>query len=263
MTPPARKSLEAEEVAIPGYFSYNHAMTVDAQPIQIAEVFYSIQGEGMLTGLPSAFIRTSGCNLRCSWCDTKYASWSPEGEDATVEDILRRVDEIPAKHCVITGGEPTVVPGMDRLTQGLRARGKHITIETNGTLAPPDLDVDLASVSPKLSNSVAPSDTHPVEAAMQARDKRWNLDALRQWIDNYAFQLKFVVASERDLDEIHELLEQVAREIPPEQIMLMPEGTDVETIRQRDGFLVDICKQYGYRYCQRLHIALFGNTRGT
>ena len=181
----------------------------------------------------------------------------------TLDAILDKVDEMPARHCVITGGEPTIVEAMQALTQALRDRGKHVTIETNGTIAPDDLAVDLASLSPKLSNSVADADLHPSEAAMQSRDRRWNLDAIRAWIDGYTFQLKFVVESETDLEEIHELLSLLDREIPPEQIMLMPEGTDTETIRKRDGFVVDICKQYGYRYCQRLHIALFGNTRGT
>lgn len=238
-------------------------MSTQSPVIHIAEVFYSIQGEGILTGVPSVFIRTSGCNLRCSWCDTKYASWTPEGADMSLHDILGKVDEMAARHCVITGGEPTIVEEMQALTQALRDRGKHVTIETNGTIAPHGLAVDLASLSPKLSNSVADQDTHPIEAAMQTRERRWNLDAMRAWIDEYAFQLKFVVTSETDLEEIHELLGLLDREIVPERILLMPEGTDVEAIRNRDGFLVDICKQYGYRYCQRLHITLFGNTRGT
>ncbi len=217
----------------------------------------------MLPGVPSAFIRTSGCNLRCSWCDTKYASWMPEFQIMTLDSILEQVEVIPARHCVITGGEPTTVSGMKALTQALHERGMHITIETNGTLPPAGLVVDLASISPKLSNSEADADTHPGEHAMQTREKRWIPDVLQQWIDGYDYQLKFVVDSAKDLEEIHELLGLLDRDIPPDRVMLMPEGTDMETIRSRDAFLVDICRQYGYRYCQRLHISLFGNTRGT
>ena len=181
----------------------------------------------------------------------------------TLDSILAEVEEIPARHCVITGGEPTISPGLDALTQALKESGKHITVETNGTVFPEGIAVDLASISPKLSNSEAAADVHPVEHAMQAREKRWVPEVLQQWIDRHDYQLKFVVSSETDLDEIHELLGLLDRDIPPDRVMLMPEGTDVETIRSRDAFLVDICRQYGYRYCQRLHIALFGNTRGT
>src|SRR5438067_9132328 len=103
----------------------------------IAEVFYSIQGEGELTGVPSVFVRTSGCNLRCSWCDTKYASWSPEGEEMSVDAILDRVLGYPAaRHCVLTGGEPMLAKGIHELAAKLRELGKHITIETAGTLPP-------------------------------------------------------------------------------------------------------------------------------
>src|ERR1700731_1139133 len=99
--------------------------------MKIAEIFYSVQGEGSLVGVPSVFVRTSGCNLRCSWCDTPYASWNPEGEDLDAEEILRRADEFSAaRHVVLTGGEPMIMPGIVELSQSFRERGMHITIET-------------------------------------------------------------------------------------------------------------------------------------
>src|SRR5829696_7945417 len=102
----------------------------------VSEVFYSIQGEGELTGVPSVFVRTSGCNLRCSWCDTKYASWEPEGDELSVEAIVEKVLSYPARHVVLTGGEPLVAKGIRELAQRLHEAGWHITIETAGT-APP------------------------------------------------------------------------------------------------------------------------------
>src|SRR5579862_8962415 len=96
--------------------------------LKISEIFYSIQGEGMLTGVPSVFVRTSGCNLRCVWCDTPYTSWSPEGADMAVADILEAVRTYPARHAVVTGGEPMIAPGVVELTEGIRRLGLHVTI---------------------------------------------------------------------------------------------------------------------------------------
>ena len=97
--------------------------------MKIAELFYSIQGEGKLVGVPSVFVRASGCNLRCTWCDTPYASWNPEGEDVPVDEIVRRVSEFGAKHVVLTGGEPLVMPDIVELCNALKSRDHHITIE--------------------------------------------------------------------------------------------------------------------------------------
>src|ERR1700733_13593160 len=108
----------------------------------ISEIFYSIQGEGELTGIPSVFVRTSGCNLRCNWCDTMYASWEPEGTHMALDQILQQVDSFPAQHCVLTGGEPMVTKGIHDLAKALRSRGKHITIETAATIPPGDIDCD-------------------------------------------------------------------------------------------------------------------------
>src|SRR5438132_10244861 len=94
--------------------------------LKIAELFYSLQGEGSLVGVPSVFVRTSGCNLRCAWCDTPYTSWKPEGEECPLDAILSPVASYPARHVVVTGGEPMIAPGIVELTERLRARGLHI-----------------------------------------------------------------------------------------------------------------------------------------
>src|SRR5437764_126866 len=101
--------------------------------VKISELFYSIQGEGKLSGVPSAFVRASGCNLRCVWCDTPYASWSPEGEDVPVDEIVRRVGEFSVRHVVVTGGEPMIMPDITELCAGLHDNKHHITIETAAT----------------------------------------------------------------------------------------------------------------------------------
>jgi len=228
----------------------------------VSEIFYSIQGEGELTGIPSVFVRTSGCNLRCSWCDTKYASWVPEGSEMTVDEVATEVGRFPCQHAVLTGGEPMVAKEIHPLATRLKTMGKHITIETAATIFPEEIPCDLASLSPKLSNSTPDA---AMAGAWRDRHEKRRLqpEIIRDWIQRYNYQLKFVVASENDLDEIHDLLAAVGAEINPAKVLLMPEGTDPAAIQERSLWLVEICKRHGYRYCDRLHISLFGNTKGT
>src|SRR5947199_6637187 len=120
--------------------------------MKIAEIFYSIQGEGVLTGVPSVFVRTSGCPLHCGWCDTDYTSWKPEGTHHTVAEVVERVAAYPARHVVITGGEPLIAEEIEALCAALRDKRYHITIETAAVAFKP-VACDLASLSPKLSNS--------------------------------------------------------------------------------------------------------------
>jgi 7-carboxy-7-deazaguanine synthase len=228
----------------------------------ISEIFYSIQGEGALTGVPSVFIRTSGCNLRCNWCDTMYASWSPEGTEMSIGQILDEVARHPAQHCVLTGGEPMIAKGIRDLAQALRAAGKHITIETAATVLPEGIACDLASLSPKLSNS-APDDRLSVGWHEKHEQLRRQPDVIRAWIDQGSYQLKFVVASAGDVTEIQSLLADLQRPVSPHQVLLMPEGITLEKIRGRNETLVELCKRLGYRFCHRLHVELFGHTRGT
>ncbi len=214
--------------------------------MRISEIFYSIQGEGELTGVPSVFIRTSGCNLRCNWCDTMYASWDPEGDELALDAILHQVDSFPAaQHCVLTGGEPMVAKGIHDLASALKARGKHITIETAATVPPSGIACDLASLSPKLSNST-PDQRLPEAWRRKHEELRHQPNVIADWLEHYDCQLKFVVASDADLAEIHLLLQTIGKTIPPVKILLMPEGTSPSELRDRSLTLVDACKLYGY-----------------
>lgn len=230
-----------------------------------------MQGEGRLVGVPSVFVRTSGCNLRCAWCDTPYASWSPEGDEMSVEEIVARVAGFSCRHVVVTGGEPMIAKEIVALLAALRAAGHHLTIETAATVAPPPgLACDLASLSPKLANST-PSAALAGEGWTERHEaRRLQPAVIREWITRFDYQLKFVVRSEADLAEIEALLALVRLAlpagpllIPPDQVLLMPEGTDAATLAARGRWLVDIVKATGYRFCPRLHVDLFGHTRGT
>src|SRR5438445_9540450 len=109
----------------------------------VSEIFYSLQGEGELAGVPSVFVRLSGCNLRCNWCDTPYASWAPEGEKLSVAEILAQIAAYPARHVVLTGGEPMIASGIRELATEVKKLGHHITIETAATIAPQGIPCDL------------------------------------------------------------------------------------------------------------------------
>ena len=231
--------------------------------MKISELFFSIQGEGELTGVPSVFVRTSGCNLRCRWCDTKYASWKPEGENVTINDLLDKVCSYPARHVVISGGEPMIAKGIEEFTHLLKESGKHITIETAGTIAPNGIQCDLASLSPKLSDSTPKEGDISKEWIDRHESKRLDYGILSEWVNLYNFQLKFVVSKEEEIKEIQNVISRIKGKILPEKVLLMPEGIDSDTLRSRYDLLIDLCKENGYRLCNRLHIDLFGNTPGT
>jgi 7-carboxy-7-deazaguanine synthase len=242
--------------------------------MKIAEIFYSIQGEGKLLGVPSIFVRVSGCNLRCVWCDTPYASWNPEGAEMNVAEIAAKVSEFGARHVVLTGGEPMMFQEMALLIAALKAAGQHITIETAGTLWLENLPaggIDLASVSPKLENSVPREREGGRFAALHER-QRINLDVLRKFAAVGAVrecQWKFVVSTPADVAEVESLIAQLNAElpatsrVPASDIVLMPEGIDAQTLSQRSQWVAEICKQKGYRMSPRLHVYIWGNKRGT
>lgn len=227
----------------------------------ISEIFYSVQGEGTLVGTPSVFVRTSGCNLRCQWCDTPYASWKPEGREKTLAQIMAEVQSHPTRFVVVTGGEPMIAREMRAFLSLLREAGKHITIETAGTIAPEGVPCDLVSISPKLSNSTPGAEA----GAWVQRHEQTRLQpgVLRAWCSSYDYQLKFVISNEADLVEAEQVVAAIGVPVPPEKVLLMPEGTSLEAIRSRTSLLVEACKTKGFRYSPRLHIDLFGNKRGT
>ena len=223
--------------------------------MRIAEIFYSVQGEGGLVGVPSVFVRTSGCNLRCSWCDTPYTSWNPEGDDLSVDEILARASAFSAaRHVVLTGGEPMIAPGIVELSRRFRERGMHVTIETAGTVFAP-VACDLMSISPKLSNSTPEGVFHA-----QHERLRQQPDVLLRLMSLCDYQLKFVIARPEDVDEARALIAQVAA--PASQVILMPEGIVAETLDARGVWIAEICKQRGFRFSPRLHVQLYGNRRG-
>ena len=223
--------------------------------MRIAEIFYSLQGEGSLVGVPSVFIRSSGCNLRCAWCDTLYASWQPEGEDRDLEGILGAVRSFrAARHVVVTGGEPMIAPEIVPLTAGLRALGLHVTVETAGTVFQP-VACDLMSISPKLANST------PAGALAAPHDKlRIQPAVLRELMARYPYQLKFVIAKPADLEEVWALVAELRA--GGEHVILMPEGADRDRLRERSVWLAEIAKDAGVRFSPRLHVELYGNRRG-
>jgi 7-carboxy-7-deazaguanine synthase len=228
----------------------------------ISEIFHSIQGEGELTGLPSVFVRTAGCNLRCDWCDTPYASWRPEGKPLTVEEVVAEISKHPSRHVVLTGGEPMVASGINELAQALTQLGRHVTIETAATIAPDGIACDLASLSPKLLNS-APDPLKHGTWRRKHEALRWQPDVVRAWLDAYPWQLKFVVTQPADVEEIEGMLAQLRRDVPRHKVLLMPEGTTAAALRERSPWLSELCKQRGFRYAHRLQIELYGNIRGT
>lgn len=223
--------------------------------MKIAELFYSIQGEGSLVGVPSVFIRTSGCNLRCGWCDTPYTSWQPEGEDLTLDQILHDVKTHRAHHVVVTGGEPMIAPDIVALTERLRGLGLHITIETAGTVFQP-VACDLMSISPKLSNST------PADQRWAGQHERLRIQpaTLSELMAGYEYQLKFVIEKPGDLEEVLALVGDLKAD--RERVILMPEGTDRERLRERALWLAEVCKDNGFRLSPRLHVDLYGNQRG-
>ncbi len=209
----------------------------------------------MLAGVPSVFVRTSGCNLRCTWCDTPYTSWQPEGEDRSIDWIAHEVNGHGASHVVLTGGEPMIAPGIADLTRRL---GQHITIETAGTV---DIDVrcDLMSISPKLANST-PHDRDGSRWAAQHERLRHQPEVLKRLIGRYLYQLKFVISDPGDLAEVRAIVDEIGAS--QDRVLLMPEGVDPSVLQERARWLVDICKKEGFRFSPRLHIELWGNRRG-
>jgi 7-carboxy-7-deazaguanine synthase len=228
--------------------------------MRVAELFFSVQGEGVLAGVPSAFVRTSGCNLRCQWCDSPYTSWAPEGEPLPVDEVLARLAAFPTRHAVVTGGEPLLAPGVEGLCSGLVAAGYHVTVETAATVFKP-VACHLASLSPKLSNST-PHEREGGRFALRHDQLRLRPDVIRSFMERSDYQLKFVLDRPEDVNEVLDLLGQLPG-VDRSKVLLMPQGTTQEEVAARGLWLVELCKAHGFRYCPRLHIELYGNRRGT
>lgn len=222
----------------------------------ISETFLSLQGEGMLAGVPSFFVRTSGCNLRCRWCDTPYTSWLAEGERRSIGELVDEAKTSGVRHVVVTGGEPLLQREICLLTDELQEAGLHVTVETAATVAP-DFSCDLLSVSPKTGNSDptgAWRDRH--------RLRRLDLAPLRRLLDRFPeHQLKFVVEDADDLAEILALLDAVGG-VEPWRVQLMAQGRTAVEVAERAPTVAALCLECGFRYTPRLQLDLFGGGRG-
>ena len=232
------------------------ATTTPGEP----EIFASLQGEGRSAGLPCTFVRLSRCNLACSWCDTAY-TWRFSGEGAfdrkanqivlNEQDVAERIMALGGNRLVITGGEP-LLQGAQLARVLALLDGHTIEIETNGTVAPhPELAplVDQYNVSPKLKHS-----GNPPEIALLS-------ERLKDWVNIPKANFKFVISVPEDLAEVLEL--QATYAIPTSRIQLMPEGTTSAVIRSRSVWLAPLALDHGLGFSDRLHIHLYGDTRGT
>ncbi len=225
--------------------------------MRVNEIFYSLQGEGFLAGVPSVFIRLAGCPLRCRWCDTKYAQDPTAGEEYSIAEVVEKANHWRFEHVVITGGEPTIQKDLPQLTRELKAAGKHITIETAGIAYIPDMPCDLMSISPKLSNSM------PADAKLAAmhEDSRLDIAVLGELIDHHDYQLKFVVDSVNDLPEIQETLEKMDH-VDVQKVMLMPQAATKDELLAKSPMVAEMCKMVGFAFSQRLQVLLWDNEKG-
>lgn len=224
--------------------------------MRIAEIFHSIQGEGRFTGTPSVFVRTSGCNLRCWFCDTPYTSWNPEGEALDLSAILKQIAEFQCEHVVLTGGEPLLVPEAVDLTRELKSRGHFLTVETAGTI---DLAVtaDLMSISPKLGNSTPVGDNW----AARHDQRREAPDVIRRQIRDYPYQLKFVIDRPEDVIEVEQWLARFP-EVLSQNVYLMPQATTAQSLLEKSLWVQSAAAARGWQFSTRLHVELYGTRRG-
>ena len=215
--------------------------------LRVSEVFASVQGEGISVGTPSVFVRLQGCSVGCVWCDTKYSWAASGGHETTLDALLAQMTRLKVKNVVITGGEPLEHGAFAPLVSGLTATGHHIEVETAGTLIPPDVPVGQWNVSLKLAHSGVAADArlrHEAIAAFRERDA---------WF-------KFVVATERDVDEVLEI--KAAHRLASDHILLMPLGMRREEQLARMPAVIEWCRRHGFRFSPRLHILVWGPKRG-
>jgi 7-carboxy-7-deazaguanine synthase len=238
--------------------------------LPINELFYSLQGEGTLAGTPSVFVRTSGCNLRCWFCDSYHTSWEPTHAWLDIEEIIDEVrSHGQAEHVVLTGGEPMIHDESVALLEELDDYGYHTTVETNGTIYR-DAPIDLASISPKLASSTPTAERDPKgdgEWAERHERDRIDMDALADLVDAYDSQLKFVVTGREDMPEIEALVADIrdaaSTTIEDAQVLLMPEGMTRDQLDERRNAVADLAMEYGYSYTPRLHVDLWNDAPGT
>lgn len=217
-------------------------------PYRVSEIFLSIQGEGPHAGSPAHFLRLQGCDVGCTWCDTRY-SWDPAaGETLEIDEAWRRAGELgESRLLVVTGGEPLQHEGLAELLGAALQRWPVVEVETSGVAPPPLAHERLHwNVSPKLP-SVTP----------RWRDTWAHAGA---WRDTPNATFKIVVGSDADAADAVRLIGENA--IPADRVMLMPEGLTDEQVRAHAELVADTCKAHGYRMSPRLHIWMWGPKRG-
>ncbi|MFC7095943.1 7-carboxy-7-deazaguanine synthase QueE [Halobaculum marinum] len=251
----------------------------DGPALPVNELFASLQGEGVLAGVPSTFVRTSGCNLRCWFCDSYHTSWEPTHAWMAVDDVVAAVAERDPDHVVLTGGEPTIHEESFELLRRL-GDDYHLTVETNGTVVPPEgTPVDLASISPKLASSTPTAERPPAGAdgeappadsgewAARHEANRIDIDALATLVERYESQLKFVVTGREDMAEIVDLVERVREAasvaVPDEEVLLMPEGQTRDQLADTRTAVAELAAEYGFRYTPRIHVDLWNDAPET
>lgn len=212
----------------------------------VSEIFYSLQGEGILAGLPSVFIRLAGCPIRCNWCDTRYAWDWDAGSQMDVQAIESQVKNWHARHVVITGGEPMADQdlsprqGLAELTLLLKGLGYHVTIETAGIVFVPELACDLMSISPKPGHI--------------------QVDVIRSLCQRYQYQLKFVFGPWQ-VGQIRQILAQIGQ-IDQDRVMLMPQARTKDELLVGAIDVASACLANGWRFCQRLQVMLWEGQKG-
>ncbi|MEQ9410107.1 MAG: 7-carboxy-7-deazaguanine synthase QueE [Fuerstiella sp.] len=222
----------------------------------ISEIYESFQGEGPFAETSSLFIRTSGCNLRCTFCDTPYTSWEPEGHQVSLDELGERVQQSAAPHVVLTGGEPMLAPQITELTDLCRAADKVITIETAGTVDR-SVECDLMAISPKMRNSTPDDDVW----SLRHEQTRHQPAVIHSLLAHYPAILKFVIDRQNDVQEVLEYLQQFP-EVSCEDVWLMPQARTQEELAAKSDAVREAAATHGFRYSSRLHVEKFGNQRG-
>ena len=217
---------------------------------RVAEVFYSIQGEGPTAGIPAVFARLQGCTVGCTWCDTKYSWDADAGRAVDLDGLLAEMHAFPCRHAVVTGGEPLESALFAPLVAALLAGGWEVEVETSGTLAPP---AGLAARRVQWNVSVKLAGSGVAEA------RRIRPDAIRAFLAAEAWW-KFVVTDEGDLAEVLRLAERFA--LPRGRILLQPEAIRREDLIARSPWVAEACTRHGFRFSPRHHVMLWGARRG-
>ena len=229
--------------------------------MRVTEIFDSVQGEGPFIGLPATFVRLSGCNLRCGWCDTPQSSWNPVGSDMELSAIVARTQANPGRTVVVTGGEPFLFQDLAALCSSLHAVGHPVHLESSGTIFQP-VHADVICFSPKLSSSAPDPVQHPRwhERHEAIRSDLRPLQEFLQAMPDKVY-LKFVVGTRAEVDEALALLARL-RWTDSQRAFLMPQARDRLTLAMLAPQVVEWCLETGLRYSDRLHVRLWDDVSG-